>query len=279
MFGFYSHLCHWLDLNLRLISYTFVPANSACNMEDAENAYNKGVEFLTLGKPSKAIPFLQEALKLNFGREEVKSALSEARSGLMWSSPKFCSKCKKLLEPISEYPYLKYENFCPRCGETQSFDKEEFISVMEFSTKLIFFGVYILLLLIFCAIPNLQLTLTGIWYLWNPLVNGVFLAISFSPIVVMFFVLINDPWGSSLSSINLQFFAPLRSSPPLYLAVSILLLLTTVYLYFFFLLTPFLAVHRKRTWISVKHQKKLLMYTSIFCGFIIFVRMACGVFY
>jgi phage FluMu protein Com len=256
-----------------------VRINSAYDLDDAKKEYNKAVEYLIQGKPSKAIPLLEKALIINPALEEASSALEEARNGLKWSSPKFCPKCIKLLTPKSGYPYLKYENFCPRCGHLQNFDKEILISTVEFFTKLIFIGVYIIALLIFCAMPNLQLTLTGIWYLWNTLVEGVFLAVSFTPIFTIFLILINDPWGSSLASINLDYFRPLRSNAPVYLGISILLLMITVYLYFFFMLTPFLAVHRKRMWLTAAHQKKVSIYTLILCGSIVLVRVANGIFY
>jgi hypothetical protein len=257
-------------------------ADSLCNIENAREAYRRGIEFLALGKPSKAIPLLEKAVKLNFEMEEAKSALAEAKSGLLWSSPKFCSKCQKLLEPASEYPILKYENFCPRCGQAQSFDKEVLINMMELFTKLIFLGVYIIALLFFVAMPNLQLVKGGVWFVvWNPLAGGVFLAASFTPIFITFFLLTNDPWGNhSLRFINFTFFEPMRdSNPSLYLAASILLLVISVYLFFFIMLTPFLTVHRKGMWMAANHQKKLLIYTFILCGFIIAVRMANGVFY
>jgi hypothetical protein len=255
-----------------------VPSNSSSNISEAEEAYEKGVELLTLGKPSKAIPLLEKSLKLN-SKEEVKSALLEAKNGLMWSSPKFCVKCKKLVEPTSQYPNLEYDGFCPRCGQELNFDKELAISYLEFFTKLIFFGIYIVAVLVFCAMPNPQLTLTGIWVIWNRLVSGVVLAISFTPIVTMFLILINDPWGVSLRYLIFGFFDPLGSNPPLYFVASVLVLGVTIYLYFFLLFTPFLAVHKKRMWISWKHQKKLLIYTAIFCGIVIVPRIASRVFY
>jgi len=258
---------------------TSVLANSSRDVEDAKKEYDRGVRLLTLGKPSKAIPFLEKALELNSEMEEAKSALSEAKSGLIWSSPRFCSKCQKLLEPVSEYPHTKYEDFCPRCGEIQGFDKEALIGIVEIFTKLVFFGVYIVAVLFFLAMPDFQLVST-IWILaWNRLADGVFLAMSFIPMVIAFFVLTNDPWGNSLSFINFAVFDPLRSNPPLYLAASILLLVASVYLYFFFMLTPFLAVHRKGMWVTARHQKKILICTSVFCGFVIAVRMVNGVFY
>ena len=270
-----------LKLKFKPLLSTSVSVDSSCNTENAREAYCKGIKFLALGKPAKAISLLEKALKLNFEMEEAKSALSEAKSGLSWSSPKFCSKCQKLLEPTSEYPILQYEGFCPRCGQAQSFNKEVLINMMELFTKLIFFGVYILALLFFVAMPNTQLLPSGlVWVAWNPLAEGVFLSASFTPIFITFFLLTNDPWGNySLRLINFTFFEPLLNNHPLYLAASILLLITSVYLFFFLMLTPFLTVHRKGMWMEAKHQKRLLICTFIVCGFIIAMRMVNSVFY
>jgi hypothetical protein len=255
-----------------------VQFNSLPNISEAEETYKKAVEFLRLGKPLKAIPLLEKSLTLN-SKEEVKSALFEAKKGLMWSSPRFCPKCNKLLEPLSQYPRLEYDNFCPRCGQEQNIDKELVISYLEFFTKLIFFGIYIVAVLFFCAMPNPQLTMTGIWVIWNRLDSGVVLALSFTPIVTIFLIVINDPWGIYLRYFIFGFVESLGINPPLYFIVSVLLLLVTIYVYFFFLLTPFFAVHKKRMWISWEHQKKLLMYTAIFCSIVIIPRIASRVFY
>jgi phage FluMu protein Com len=254
-------------------------SSSSYIAENAKEKYKKGVEFLKLGKPLKAIPLLEKALESEPKFEEANFALHEAKKGLLWGSPQFCHDCGKLLEPLSEYPYLKFEEFCPKCGEIQNLEKEEIISAFEVLTKMVLFGVLGILLLIFCAMPNLQLTFTGIWYLWNHLSEGIFLAMNYTPIIIVFLILINDPWGFTISKINFHVFVPLRNNPALYFAVSVLFLIFVVYVYFFLLLTPFLAICRKNLWKTWSHQKKLLVYTLIFSGFIVLVRIASGVFY
>jgi len=241
--------------------------------------YEKGIMLLEEGKISEAVEALKKALELKPDFKEARFVLHELEEAEKWNVKHFCRKCGKLLTPSSEFPWLRFTNFCPNCGQIVNLGREEMIALGELFIKFISFGPFLLFLLIFCAIPFRQATLTGIWRLWNPLIDGILLAVTFTPIVVIVLLIIGDPWGSGVRQVYFATFNPLKSFPHLFFVVSLILLFIAIYLYYFLLLTPFLAMHKKGVWRSRKNHKKILKYSIFFFGFIVFVRILSGIFY
>ncbi|MEM0095631.1 MAG: hypothetical protein QW660_03230 [Candidatus Bathyarchaeia archaeon] len=241
--------------------------------------FEKGMNYLRKGKISEAEKCFSELLKWKPDFEEVAFVLKEIKESRNWSAKNFCGNCGKLLIPETDYPHLAFSSYCPNCGQTINISKEEYIAIFEFLTKIVAFGVFLPILIVFCSIPFRQGTMTGIWYLWNPLLDGIFSAISFTPIVIIILLLVNDPWGFSLKNIHDEIYNFASGNFALLFFISALLLFMVIYIYFLFLLTPFLAIHRKGFWKSGKHQKRLLLCTLLFFGLIIVIRIGAGVFY
>lgn len=240
-----------------------------------ENCMN----YLRKGKISEAEKCFSELLKWKLDFERAAFVLKEIRESRNWSVKHFCENCGKLLIPETDYPHLTFSSYCPNCGQAINLSKEEYIAIFEFLTKIIAFGVFLPILIVFCSIPFRQGTMTGIWYLWNPLLDGIFSAISFTPIVIIILLLVNDPWGFSLKNVHDTIYNFAGGNFALRFFISALLLFALIYIYFLFLLTPIFAIHRKGCWKSGKHQKRLLLYTLLFFGMIIVIRIGAGVFY
>jgi len=248
-------------------------------IDKAEELYKLGIRELNEYRNiSKAIQYFEEALALNPYLEKAKFAIQEAKEGLKWKPAIFCEKCGKLQTPKSEYPSLDFESFCQNCGNPVNLNREKYIGIGELVTKLISFGTFLVFILIFLAMPNLQVTTEGIFLLWNSILDGVFLALTLTPVVILFLIVINDPWAFTFYKIKAFLEGP-KGNMPLRLISGLLVLFAALYTYFFLLLTPFLAMHKKGIWRSIKHQKKVLKYTLIIFGLILTIRFLSGVFY
>ncbi len=247
--------------------------------ERAKKSFENGMNFLREGRILKAEECFLEALKWKSDFDRAKFVLREIQEGKKWSVKHFCGNCGKLIIPESSYPHLTFSSYCPSCGKSINMLKEEFIAIIEFLTKIVAFGVFLPVLIIFCCLPFRQATMNGIWYLWNPLLDGVFSALSFTPVVIITLLLINDPWGFSLKNIHAFIFDFVKDNPAACFLASSTILFIALYVYFFFLLTPFLAVHRRGSWRDIKHQKRVLFYTFFFFGLIMVIRVGAGVFY
>lgn len=248
-------------------------------IHEAENHLKKGIDLLKKQKPREAIPSLNMALKLNPSLEEAKLALKDAIEGLKWNTWHFCRKCGKLITPNRGYPLVEIEGFCPRCGQSTPTMKEELISQVELVAKLVSFGIFPVVVFIFCGMPNWRYIYPyGVGYAWNSLAAGIIRAAQFTPIVILFLIVINDPLAFSISKPLDYLFGPLVDSP-LYLFAALPFLFLIMYLYFLLLLTPIITIHKKGLWRSKKHQKTILLYTSIFVGLITTIRIASGVLY
>lgn len=246
-------------------------------IHEAEKHFKKGINLLKKQKPREAIPSLNMALKLNPSFEEAKLALKDAVEGSKWNTRHFCRKCGKLITPKRGYPLVEIEGFCPTCGQSTPAIKEEIISHIELVVKLISFGIFPIVVFIFCGMPNWQhIYPYRAGYAWNTLAGGIIRAAQFTPIVILFLIVINDPLAFSISEPLDYLFGPLVDSP-LYLFAAFSFLFLIVYLYFLLLLTPIVTIHKKGLWRSKKHQKNILLYTSIFVGLIATIRIASGV--
>jgi len=246
-------------------------------IHEAEKHFKKGIDLLKKQKPREAIPSLNMALKLNPSLGEAKLALEDAIEGLKWNTWHFCRKCGKFITPKRGYPLVEIEGFCSRCGQSTPAVKEELISQVELVAKLVSFGIFPIVVFIFCGMPNWQhIYPYRVGYAWNPLTGGIIRAAQFTPIVILFLIVINDPLAFSISEPFDYLFGPLVDSP-LYLFAAFSFLFLIVYLYFLLLLTPIVTIHKKGLWRSKKHQKNILLYTSIFVGLIATIRIASGV--
>lgn len=238
--------------------------------------YEAGIEFLRKQKPKEAIFHLKKALEINPHFKEAQEALEDASEALKWNTQYFCKKCGKLVLPNTPYPYLTIDGYCPRCGEYVPTIKEEIISAVEIILKLALYGIFPLLIFWFCGIPNFQVfPERGIVTSdWNDLTDGIFMAAAFTPLMLLIMLFLNNPY--LLTLLNAYMFRPFQGFS--YYVVSVLFLFFVVYLYFFSVLTPFFAMHKKGLWKNKTHQKQILIFTMIFAGLIVIIRMASGVF-
>jgi hypothetical protein len=247
--------------------------------DDATKILKDGMSFLRAGKISEAEECFREALKWKQNVDKALFVLNEIQEGKKWSAKCFCGNCGKLIVPEDSYPRLTFSSFCPNCGRSVDTSKEEFIALFEFLTKIVAFGVFLPILIIFCCIPFRQATMSGIWYLWNPLLDGIFSAMSFTPIIIVTLLLIGDPWGFTLQHMHALIFNFAKNNFAARFLISASLLFIVLYIYFFLLLTPFFAAHRRGLWRSMAHQKKLLFYTFLIFVIIMLIRIGAGVFY
>lgn len=244
----------------------------------AEEQYKRGLELLKKQKPKEAIQALNMALMLDPSSQEAKLVLKDATEALEWSSCCFCQNCAKLLTPKTGYPWIEIDQFCPRCGQPVSTQKEVLISYAELIIKLVLFGIFPIGVLIFCGMPIWRYVYPyGMAIAWNRLTDGILLAAQLTLLVHVFLVVINDPWAHSLSAIN-YLLSPLGNSP-LYFLAALLILFLVMYLYFFLLLTPILAIHKRGLWKDKKHHKPIFLYSLILVGLIAIIRIASGVIY
>lgn len=242
----------------------------------AKTEYENGIRLLSKQKPKEALRHLKKALELNPHFEEAKHALDDALEALTWNAWYFCKKCGKLILPNSLYPYLTIDGYCPRCGEFAPTFKEEIISVVEIAVKIALFGIFPILVFIFCGIPSLQLipkkmTVEVDWY---PLTDGIFMAANLTPLIMLLMLFLNDPY--LLQETNYLLFGKLDDAS--YFIAGSLFFFMIMYLYFFVLLTPFFTLHKRGLWKSRVHQKQILIFTAIFVGVILVARMSFGVF-
>jgi phage FluMu protein Com len=238
--------------------------------------YETGIRLLRKQKPREAISHIKKALEINPRFKKAQEALEDASEALTWNARYFCRKCGKLVLPNSQYPYLTIDSYCPRCGEYVPTIKEEIISAAEIILKLALFGIFPLLVFWFCGMPNFQVfPERGIVASdWNDLTDGVFMAAAFTPFMLIIMLLLNNPY--LLTILNAFMFRPFQGFS--YYIAAVFFLFFVIYLYFFFILTPFFAMHKKGLWRNKMHQKQVLIFTAIFVGFIVIIRMASGVF-
>ena len=248
----------------------------AIKIEEAYVMYEAGLEFLKKQKPREAIPYFQRALQIYPQLEEAREALEDTLEALSWNAWYFCSKCGKAVLPNSQYPFLDINGFCPRCGESIPTQKEILINVAEVGLKLFLFGIFPILVFIFCGLPNYQfIPEKGIVAaVWNDLTDGIFQALAFTPIITFLMVLLNDPY--LVWKLNYYLFSHFHGLA--YFIVGAIFLFFVVYLYFFALLTPIFALHKKGTWKSKKHQKSILIFSGVFVIIIMVIRITFGVF-
>lgn len=244
--------------------------------KSALTEYEIGIEFLRKQKLKEAIFHIKKALEINPHFKEAKETLEDASEALKWNTRYFCSKCGKLVLPNSPYPYLTIDGYCPRCGEYVPTIKEEIISAAEIILKLALFGIFPILVLWFCGMPNFQVfpergVVTSDW---NDLTDGIFTAAAFTPLMLLIMLFLNNPY--LLTLLNAYLFRPFQGFS--YFIVGVFFLFFVVYVYFFLMLTPFFAMHPKGLWKNKEHQKQILIFTLIFASFIVILRMASGVF-
>lgn len=244
--------------------------------EEALSSYDIGLQLLKEQKPAEAILYLQKAVKINHQLKEAKNALEDVLEALSWNASYFCRKCGKAIFPNSSYPFLNIDGFCPKCGESVPTQKEMVISALEVGLKLFFFGIFPILIFLFCGVPNYQfIPRKGtVEVTWNDLTDGIFQAMAFTPIMLFIMILINDP--DLIWKINYYMFSPFQGQA--YFIVGLLFLFFVIYIYFFILLTPIIALHKKGLWKTKEHQKKMLIYTAIFAGIIAVIRVSFGIF-
>jgi len=251
---------------------------SKVKIRESREHFEAGLSFLKNQNPSKAVPELQKATILDPTFKEAKIALSEARESLNWNSYYFCPKCGKFIEPDKEYPQLDIKGFCPRCLTIVPTRKELIINHAEIATKLVLFGVLPILIFFFCGIPYPQHTPPyRISIRWSRLSTGIISALTFTPAVYLFLMLINDPWAYTLGGINWMINS--IQNPSLYFLAATAFLFLIMYIYFLLLLTPIMTLHKRGMWRRKKHQKKLFLYTSLYTAFILLIRASSGVFY
>ncbi len=243
----------------------------------AEMKYKKGVELLKGQKPRDAIPYLSEAVQANPNLQDARFALQEAIDASKWNVSYFCKECGKLILPNAKYPMLNINGFCSRCGSWVNTQREIAFGAIEIITKVILFGIFPVLVFIFCGMPNYQFIPEKgtVESAWNDLPDGTFSAAAFTPLMLIILSIINDPWA--LTKLNFLLFAPLLGTPHYFLA-GMLLLFLALYLYFFLLWTPFITIHRRAQWRSKQHQKILLLYTVIVFACVMVPRIVSGVF-
>ena len=246
--------------------------------ELAKKHFDTALESLKRQKPDKAIPELLQALKLNPLFEEAKNALEEALESIEWTSFYFCPKCGKYIRPEKQYPELRISTICPRCGASLPTKREMILNYIEFSLKLIAFGMLPILILIFCGMPYIQHSPPySITIKWSPLPLGIISALTFTPAIFLFLLLINDPEAYTLGFIA----STLNSieNPILRFITSALFLFLTMYVYFFLIFTPMITMHPSGLWMRRNHQKKIVICSFLFTGLIIIIRTSSGVFY
>jgi len=261
-----------------MTQHNYAQYNHQGKNSETENQYKTGLELLKKQQPKEAIPALNKAVKLDASFDEAKSSLEDAVEALNWSNWYFCRNCGKFVRPEKGYPWVEIDDFCPRCGNSVPTQKEVLISHVEIAVKLVFFGIFPLLVFIFCGMPYWQHVYPySVKIVWSRIIDGIITAANFTLIVHVFLVMINDPWAYSLTSIK-NLLNPLQNSPLYFLAeISILFLL--MYLYFLLILTPILTIHKKGLWKDRKHQKSIILYTSMFVGLIVIIRVASGAAY
>lgn len=254
------------------------PKLTLTKVQESRKHFEAGVELLKKQNPHKAIPELLKAVTLDPSFEKARTVLEEAKESITWNSYYFCPNCGKFIEPNEAYPEVKISGICPRCQAKVPTWKELVINYAEISIKLLMFGILPILILIFCGMPYMQHNPPhGITIKWSPLPLGVITALTFTPIVFLFLLLINDPYGYSLGTISLMLNS--INNPILYLLAAIIFLYLIMYIYFFLLLTPILALHKKGIWRKSEHQKRILLCTSLYTSLIILVRAISGVLY
>jgi len=244
----------------------------------AEEFYKKGLDALRKGDYEGALLMLTITTKISPSFKNAERLISEIKEGLKWTAQYFCPKCGKFIEPESTYPLFKISEYCPNCGTSLPTKKENLINFVEISIKLLLFGIFPILLLIFCGIPYPQITQWGgISIKWTRLSDGIFSALSLTPLTFLFLLAINDPEGNILGIINWKFNS--LGTTPAYYTASALLLFFVVYLYFLLLLTPIVTMHRKNEWMKWRKQKRFLGYSIIFTSLILIRRALAGIFY
>ena len=245
--------------------------------QKGKGKYQKGIELLKEQKPADAIPYLSEAVQVNPDLQDAKISLQEAKEGLEWNVWHFCKECGKLILPNKGYPLVDINGFCSRCGSSVNTQREVFIGAAEILIKMILFGIFPILVFIFCGMPNYQLIPEKgiVAAAYNDLTDGTFSAAAFTPLLLALMSAINDPWA--LAKLNGLLFSRLQSTP-FYFLGAILFLFLAIYLYFFLLLTPFVTIHRRTQWRSKQHQKLILICTIILFALVMAPRIASGIF-
>ena len=245
----------------------------------AQKLFSKGMELLKMGKPREAAKRLMKALELNPDFPEARYALEEALEALNWNSFYFCNECGKLALPKSSYPWLQIDGFCPRCGNSLPTKKEELLAFTELAVKAVLFGIFPVVTFLFCAIPYLQLDpqLKIVKVMWNAFYDGLYMAATFTPIVLIGLYLFGDPEGYTLRNFNYYTFASLPT--PIDFVAALLFFLVLVYLYFLLMLTPIISLHKIGMWKSKEHQKTVWTFTLIYWGIIALIRISFGATY
>ena len=242
----------------------------------ARKLFLKGMELLKMGQPKEAAKRLMKALELKPNFPEARYALEEALEALNWNSFYFCSECGKLALPKSNYPWLQIDGFCPRCGNSLPTKKEELFAFAEIAIKAVLFGVFPIVAFLFCAIPYVQVDpqLKIARVMWSALYDGLYMAATFTPIVLIFLHLFDDPQGYTIRNFNHYTFASLPT--PMDFVATLLFFLVLIYFYFLVMLTPIVSLHKLGTWKSKKHQKTVWTLTLIYWGTIALIRIFSG---
>jgi len=254
---------------------------SSKEVEKAEQQYHLGLEFLKKQKPNEAIRFLNAAVELNPSHEEAQTALRGASEGLNWNRAYFCEECGGFVKPEKDYPLIKFDGVCQRCGQTVSTRFERTIGNAELFTKILLFGMFPAATLIFAVIP-MWISRSGAFILdLPPLLSAIPTGMSLTP---FFFVLLStlDPTGTLLDQMYYGIFEsiqPLETIHPLlFLAAETVILFAAIYLCLLFLFTPTFYIHRKGFWKNKKRQKTLLLITSMCIVIVVLWRLSVGKF-
>jgi len=248
--------------------------------EKARQQFCRGQTLLKEKKPKEAIPLLKESLRINPSDRETQAALQDALEALNWSTTYFCQNCGGFIKPERDYPEIKFDGLCPRCGHGISTRLEKTIGFTELSLKLIMFAIFPMVTLVFCIFPMWTYKWGGFYYKLAPILSVIYAAINLTPAFILLLHAF-DPTGESstlaLSSIY-EFLSPLeRVHPALFFTAEILILFIVIYLSLLFILTPIIYIHRKGYWKNKQHQKRIIIITSIYVALVVLRRVTSGV--
>lgn len=250
-------------------------------IEKADQQYHLGLKFLKEQKLKEAIRLLNATVELDPSHKEAQAALRDASEGLNWNRAYFCEKCGGLIKPEKDYPVIEFDGVCHRCGQTVSTVLERTIGFAELFIKLMLFGMFPLSTFIFAISPQWMWKASSFALDYLPLLSAIFSGMSLTPFFILLLLML-DPNGTSLNQIYYGIFEsiqPLETIHPLlFLTAEAAIIFIAIYLCFLFLLTPTFYIHRKGSWKNKKHQKTILLITSMFIAIIVLVRLSAGKF-
>lgn len=242
----------------------------------AELQYRKGLDLLRNKKQIEAIPFLEAAYELDHTHKKAQVALQDAMESVNWNTTYFCENCGGFLKPKNDYPEIIFEDFCPRCGHTTTAShREKVIGFAELMMKAILLGMFPISTFIFSVFPSWTYKWGGFYMEQITVISAMYLGANLTPLFILLTRAI-DPTGLLMDRFfqaTLNSLAPLDTIHPLLFSMAeILILFLVIYLSFLFILTPIFYMHRKGYWKTKKHQKTIILITSIFVVLVIVGR-------